>query len=91
MPNIKSAKKRLRQNEVRRQRNRSRISRMRTEIRRFKELVAENKLDEARAHLSAVYSVIDKTARTGVIHRNTGARHKSRLVRILNEQAAQTS
>ena len=90
MPNIKSAKKRMRQNEVRRLRNRGRMSRMRTEIRRFREMVAENKLDDARAHLNTVYSVIDKTARKGVIHHNAGARHKSRLMRVLNAET-QTS
>ncbi len=83
MPNIKSAIKRMRQNEIRRMRNRSRLSEMRTAVKRFRRLVADGQLDEARAALPSVYSVIDRTARHGVIHRNTAARSKSRLSKHL--------
>jgi small subunit ribosomal protein S20 len=83
MPNIKSAKKRMRQNVVRKLRNRGRISRMRTEIRRFREMVTDKKMGEAKVQLGEVYSVIDKTAQSGVIHRKAGARYKSRLVKLL--------
>ena len=55
MPNIKSAKKRMRQDVVRRLRNRGRISRMRTEIRRFREMVTDKKIDDATVHLREVY------------------------------------
>lgn len=79
MPNIKSAVKRMRQNEVRRVENRSRRSRMRTTIKKFRRLVEEKKLDEAREMLPSVYSIIDKTARKGSIHPNAAARYKSRL------------
>lgn len=87
MPNIESAKKRMRQNAERRLRNRSVMSRMRTAIKSFRKLVEEKKLDEARASLPKVYAVIDRTARHGVIHRNTAARYKSRLTTLLNAQA----
>ncbi len=83
MPNIQSAVKRMRQNEVRRMRNRSRLSEMRTAIKKFRRLVEGGQLDEARAALPSVYSVIDKTAQHGVIHRNTAARSKSRLSKHL--------
>ncbi len=83
MPNIKSAKKRMRQNSVRRLRNRAARSNMRTEIKEFRKLVAEEKLDEARIQLTKVYSLIDRTAQKGMIHQNTGARYKSRLSRLL--------
>ncbi len=91
MPNIESAKKRMRQNVERRLRNRSAISRMRTAVKAFRKLVEEKKLDEARQNLPAVYAVIDRTARNGVIHRNTAARYKSRLTILLNSQAAPAS
>ena len=87
MPNIKSAKKRMRQNTVRRLRNRVARSQMRTEVRRLRELVAEDKLDDAQSQLTRVYSVIDKTAQKGSIHSNTGARYKSRLGRLLNSNS----
>ena len=83
IPNIKSAKKRMRQDVVRRLRNRGRISRMRTEIRRFREMVTDKKIDDATVHLREVYSIIDKTAQSGLIHRNTRARYKSRLVKLI--------
>ena len=84
MPNIKSAKKRMRQNTVRRLRNRVARSQLRTEVKRLRKLVAEEKLDDARSQLARVHSVIDRTAQRGSIHRNTGARYKSRLSRLLN-------
>ncbi len=87
MPNIKSAKKRMRQNTVRRLRNRVARSQMRTEVKRLRMLVAEEKLDDARSQLTRVCSVIDKTAQKGSIHRNTGARYKSRLSRLLNSNS----
>ena len=83
MPNIESAIKRMRQDRKRRVANRSKRSRMRTEIKRFRSLVSEKKLDEARALLPSVYSVIDKTAQKGVIHSNTAARYKARLAKSL--------
>lgn len=91
MPNIESAKKRMRQNVIQRQRNKSRLSRMRTEVKRFRKLVEANQLDEARAALSSVYSVIDKTSQKGTIHANTAARYKSRLAQLLERAAVASS
>ena len=88
MPNIKSAEKRMRQNEERRMRNRARRSQMRTEIKRFNQLLSDTKLDEARELLKRVYSTIDRTARKGVIHANTASRYKSRLTKHLNQLAS---
>ena len=88
MPNIKSAKKRMRQNRVRRIRNRSRLSQMRTVVKQFRESVEKQNLDEARELLPSVYGTIDRTARRGTIHANTAARYKSRLTRLLNRQLA---
>ncbi|HLV01440.1 MAG TPA: 30S ribosomal protein S20 [Acidobacteriota bacterium] len=88
MANIRSAVKRMRQNRVRRLRNRSARSAMRTQIKKFRSLVAEKKVDEAREFLPRVYSVIDKTARKGAIHANTAARYKSRLARTLTQEAS---
>ena len=88
MPIIDSAKKRMRQNVTRRLRNRGRRSQMRTEVRKFRELVEEKKFDEAREELKAVYRVIDRTSQNGAIHSNTASRYKSRLTRYLNSQAA---
>jgi small subunit ribosomal protein S20 len=88
MPNVKSAVKRMRQNETRKGNNRRRRSEMRTEIKRFRQLVSDKKVDDARAVLKEVYSVIDRTAQHGVIHSNTAARYKSRLAKHLNDSAS---
>jgi len=52
---------------------------MRTDIKKYRSLIDEGKMDEARAMLPSVYSVIDKTVQKGVVHANTAARYKSRL------------
>ncbi len=88
MPNVKSAEKRMRQNETRKGNNRRRRSEMRTEIKRFRQLLSDKKVDDARDVLKEVYSVIDRTAQKGVIHSNTAARYKSRLAKHLNESAS---
>ncbi len=83
MPNIKSAVKRMRQNQINRIRNRSRRAQMRTEIKKFRSLVDQGQIDEARTLLPSVFSVIDKTVQKGVVHANTAARYKSRLTKQL--------
>lgn len=83
MPNIESAVKRMRQNEQRRQLNRGVRSKMRTEIKKFRSLVQDGKVEDAKALLPSVYSVIDQTARKGKIHANTASRYKSRLTKLL--------
>ena len=88
MPNVKSAEKRMRQNETRKGNNRRRRSEMRTEIKRFRQLLSDKKVDDARDVLKEVYSVIDRTAQKGVIHSNTAARYKSRLAKHLNESSS---
>ena len=85
MPNVKSAEKRMRQNERRRAINRRRRSQMRTEIKRFRQLLSEKKVDDAQGMLKEVYSVIDRSAQKGTIHSHTAARYKSRLTKYLNE------
>mgnify|MGYP001180009544 CR=1 FL=1 len=88
MPNIESAEKRMRQNVVRRDRDRQRRSKIRTEIKKFQQLLSEQKTDEARELLKGVYGVIDRSAQKGVIHSNTAARYKSRLTKRLNESGS---
>jgi small subunit ribosomal protein S20 len=88
MANTKSAEKRIRQSEKRRMMNRQARSMMRTAIKKFRTLVTEQKLEEARSLLPSVYGVIDRTAKKGVIHRNTAARYKSRLTHHLNQIAS---
>ncbi len=83
MANIKSQIKRNRQNEKRRLRNKSVRAEMRT---RSKNAVvaAENGGEDSVESLRLAIKRIDKAAAQGVIHKNTAANHKSRLVRRVN-------
>jgi len=74
-----SAQKRVRQNEKHRIRNRSVKSELKTEIRKFQDLVRDRKVPEAKAALGKVYKALDQVAAKGAIHRNTAGRKKSRL------------
>ena len=85
MPNIKSAAKRMRQNEECRKINRVYRGQMRKQIKKFHQLIDGNDVEGAGSFLGEVYSVIDRTAQKGIIHANTAARYKSRLTKHLNE------
>ena len=78
MPNIKSASKRLRQSQTRRDRNRAIRSELRT---RTKALLATEDAAEAAEHYRIVSSILDRAARKGIIARNAANRRKSRLAR----------
>jgi small subunit ribosomal protein S20 len=81
--NIQSQIKRNRQNEKRRLRNKSVRAEMRT---RTKSAVAsaEAGAEDTTEVLRLAVKRIDKAAAQGVIHKNTAANHKSRLVRRIN-------
>ncbi len=80
MANIKSQIKRNRQNEKRRLRNKSVRAEMRTRSKNAV-LAAENGGEDSVELLRLAIKRIDKAAAQGVIHKNTAANHKSRLVR----------
>lgn len=88
MANIKSAEKRNRQNEVRRQRNRQQRSRMRTSIKKLRLSLDSGDAETARTLLPATLRLIDTTAQKGIIHRNTAARYKSRLTKAVARVAS---
>ena len=79
MPNIKSAKKRLKQSLVRRDRNRSAKRAIRTEYKKVVEAVAAGNVELAETELRTVAKKVDQAAAKKLIHRNAAARVKSRL------------
>jgi len=87
MANIKSAEKRILQNEKRRERNRYFRSRMRTAIKQLRTAVDSGDADQAKELLPQTLRVIDETAQKGVVHRNTASRQKSRLTKAVNALA----
>ena len=83
MANIKSQTKRNRQNLKRSQRNRSVRSEINTRTRTALDAINDDAEDSEEAVRLAIQR-IDKAAQKGVLHKNTAARNKSRLVRKLN-------
>ena len=79
MANIKSQIKRNRQNEKRRLRNRQVRSEMSTRIKAAVAAADEN-ADDVDELVEAAIKRIDKAAQKGVLHKNTAARKKSRLL-----------
>jgi small subunit ribosomal protein S20 len=79
LANIKSAKKRAKQAEVRRQRNVHNRSTVRTLIKRVETHIESQDAKAAAEALVAAIPVIDKMAAKGIMHKNKAARHKSRL------------
>jgi small subunit ribosomal protein S20 len=88
MANIKSAEKRILQNERHRERNRNFRSRMRTAIKRLRTALESGDSAQAQELLPQTLRVIDETVQKGVVHRNTAARYKSRLTRAVNALAS---
>lgn len=80
MPNIKSAKKRLRQSLKRRAHNRTIRSEIRTRTRGLRQATSPEEAGEAYRRL---VSLLDRAARKRIIQPNAADRQKSRLARYL--------
>ncbi len=88
MPNLSSAKKRIKQNERRQIRNRARKTMVKTETRKFLDLLHDGNVDAAATAFTKVTKKLDQVAAKGTLHKNTVARRKSRLARRLNAAQA---
>ena len=84
MANIKSQIKRNRTNEIARLRNKAAKSRVRHAIKAVKTAVEAKNLEEAEKALTVALRLIDKTVSDGIQHRNTAARQKSEIQRLVN-------
>jgi small subunit ribosomal protein S20 len=81
VPNIKSAKQRLKQSRRRREHNKDVKSSIRTVTKR---LLQTESQDEAEAMLRQASSMLDRAARRGILPSNAVARSKSRLTRYVS-------
>ena len=79
MPNTSSAKKRMRQDAVRRARNRSTKANLRNQLKKVRTAISTNKLAESEAEFKTFVTKLDRAATHNVIHANAAARTKSRL------------
>jgi small subunit ribosomal protein S20 len=84
MPNTKSAERRMRNSARKRTQNTSAKSRLHTLEKSFATLATAGKKAEAGTALKLLVSAFDKAAKTGVIHKATADRKKSRLTTRLN-------
>lgn len=88
MANTISSLKRMRQTKRRTMVNRLRKSRLRHQIRSVRRLIEQKDSKGAEAALPATFSIIDRSARWGIIKKNTAARYKSRITARLKALSA---
>jgi small subunit ribosomal protein S20 len=87
MANHYSALKRARQTETKTAVNRANKSRMRTALRKLRTAIAEGDKAAVNSSFSEATSVLDQSAKKGVIHKNTASRYKSRLAKRVKAAA----
>jgi small subunit ribosomal protein S20 len=83
MANIKSAQKRARQAIERRTHNMRLRTTVRTAIKNVAKAVAAGNKDAAAKTMRESQKIIDRVVAKGILHRNAGDRHKSRLAHAL--------
>lgn len=84
MPNIKSAKKRVKVIEKKTLRNNMIKSEYKSAVKKFEQAIEAGNIDEAKTLLSEASKKIDQACAKGVIVKNTAARKKSNLSKKLN-------
>lgn len=83
MPNIKSAKKRVKTDAIKKERNKDQIASMRTASKKVRLAVKENNKELAISNLNIANKKIDKAVSKGLIKKNKAARDKSKLAKIV--------
>ncbi len=82
MANIASQKKRILRSERERTENRLLTSTVKTYFRRLESAAEAGDVSKVEAEHRTLVSKIDKAVQKGALHRNTGARKKSRAARM---------
>ena len=83
MPNIKSAKKRVKVNNTNAALNKARKTNLKTVIKNAENAIA-NSADNKQETVALAIKKIDQAANKGLIHKNKAARKKSQLAKKLN-------
>jgi len=81
-----SAKKALRQSEKRRARNITYKNKLKKLVKETRLLVSQKNIDGAKKLFPKVCQAFDKTAKVGIIKKNTASRRKSRLSLLINKK-----
>ena len=87
MPNIKSAKKRVKVIETKTMQNKSIKSALKTDIKKFQNAVSENSDTVNELYVNAV-SAVDKAAVKGTVHKNKANRTKAQLGKKISNISA---
>lgn len=85
MANLNAAKKSIRADARKRVFNDRKRRVLRESVKEFTDFVKEKKTEEASKLLPKVYEAIDKAAKKGLIKKNTAARKKSRLTKLVSK------
>ena len=85
MPNIKSAKKRVKTDAIKKERNRDKIASMRTAMKKVKLASKQGDKNLAEENLKVANKKIDKAVKSGLVHKNKVDREKSRLTKKVNK------
>ena len=83
MPNIKSAKKRMRSNAKKAEVNNLVYGSMKTAVKKFEREVKAGNKEESGNNLNIALQRIDKAKNSGLVHKNKAARLKSRLTKMM--------
>ena len=88
MPNIQSAKKRVKVIETKTLRNKRIKSALKTMIKKYEETVGQGNADAAKVELVELTKRLDQAVAKGIYHKSTISRKKSRLTKLLNSLSA---
>ena len=88
MPHTPSAYKRLRQNAKRHLRNKSLKSVLKGALTAAEAAAKAGDAEKLKAAVNAAVRELDRSAHKGILHKNTAARRKSRLMRLANAKKA---
>ena len=84
MPNIKSAKKRVKTDAIKKVNNKNNIASMRTAVKKANVEIKNGNKEQVESTLKTAIKKIDKALSSGLIHKNKAARAKSKLMKAAN-------
>ncbi len=87
MPNIKSAKKRVKVISVKTLKNKMAKTALKTTIKKFKAAVESGDKEAAKVAYAAVIKSVDQAVGKGLLHKNNAAHKKSQYTLMLNKMA----
>ncbi len=86
MPQHKSAEKRVRQSARREERNKAKLSKIKTLVKKVRTATTK---EEATTALQGTVKFLDEIAAKGIIHKNKAANQKSKLTKLVNKFAVE--